>query len=106
MKTFLLCVLAFFLVIPPAFSQSLDDKYDEVVGPMDRAAAYALEIQTSMPIPGAGEDAKDEGLRYEEATLPMEEAVGRHFETIKEPVSVAVEDAKTLPHFHEQSVRP
>lgn len=88
-KTFLLA--AFFLWTTPSTAQIYNDKYENLVSSMDRAAENSQDYYADIPAPGASEEDKEGAERYEENVLPLDEANERHF---SHPDTLSVMDQK------------
>jgi hypothetical protein len=80
MLKYFLFVCVVVLLVAPSWAQIYQDKYEEMVGPMDRAANQVNELYADMPEVGAEEDAMPQDVRYQNMTEPMNEANEHHFD--------------------------
>ncbi len=82
-EIFLMVFLMVFLmsVLPlTAQAQFYNDKHDEMVSTMDRAASDADATYANVEAAGAREEAMAQGDHYDYLTQPMNEANERHFD--------------------------
>ena len=91
MKKFILFVVGVFFLALPVMAQIYNDKYENMVDPMDRAAGQSNAMYSEVPLAGAAEDIKSQDLRYDEAVIPMNEANERHFEETGNNLKTVVE---------------
>jgi hypothetical protein len=80
MLKYFLFLFALVVVVAPSWAQVYEDKYQEMVGPMDRVANQVNEMYADVPIAGAEEDATPQDVRYQNMTEPMNQANEKHFE--------------------------
>jgi hypothetical protein len=80
MKKVFLMVLLMSVLPLTAQAQLYNDKHDEMVSTMDRAASDADATYANVDVAGAKEDAMPQGDHYDYLTQPMNEANERHFD--------------------------
>jgi hypothetical protein len=79
MIRYFLFVLVVILLTVPSWAQIYDGKQEEMVGTMDRAIYQVNDMWADVPIAGADEDVKPQDVRYQNMTVPLNEANERHF---------------------------
>ena len=80
MIRYFLFVCIVVLLAVPSWAQFYDGKHEDMVAVMDRAINQVNDIYANVPIAGAGDDAIPQDVRYQNMTVPMNEANERHFE--------------------------
>jgi hypothetical protein len=94
MLRYFLFVCALVMLMAPSWAQIYEDKYEEMVGPMDRAGNQSIEMYADVPAAGAEEDAMPQDVRYQNMTVPMNEANENHFGAGKGYRTVAESDGE------------
>jgi len=80
MFRYFLFICAVVLLAYPSWAQLYDDRHQEMVAPMDRAANQVNDLYADVPIAGADEDVKPQDVRYQNMTVPLNDANERHFD--------------------------
>jgi ABC-type transporter MlaC component len=63
-----------------AQAQIKDGQYSAMTEPVDRAVGQHNAMYRYVPEPGADEDVKPQDVRYNQMTVPVNEAMDRHLE--------------------------
>jgi hypothetical protein len=95
MIRYFLFVCVVVLLAVPSWAQLYDGKQEEMAAPMDRAINQVNDMYANVPIAGADEDVKPQDVRYQNMTVPMNQANERHFEEGAKVKTIIDENGKT-----------